>query len=132
MGKLRYAVLLGCELFFITVCDDDDDDDYDDDDNDDDGYAFMFCPKKYKYHKLPEVLPEKTTLTRDDAVKYYTEMQSIRRMEAEASKLYKERVVRGFCHLYTGQVLFHNVLICLIFYLPNWNNLFSTEFIFSC
>lgn len=62
-----------------------------------------FDLKKYKYHKLPEVLPEKTTLTRDDAVKYYTEMQSIRRMEAEASKLYKERVVRGFCHLYTGQ-----------------------------
>jgi len=56
-----------------------------------------------KYHKLDSVLPAHTMLSRDDALRYYTQMQQIRRMEAEASKLYKEKVIRGFCHLYTGQ-----------------------------
>lgn len=33
----------------------------------------------------------------------YTEMQTIRRLEGAAGNLYKEKVVRGFCHLYSGQ-----------------------------
>lgn len=33
----------------------------------------------------------------------YTQMQMIRRLEGAAGNLYKEKVVRGFCHLYSGQ-----------------------------
>ena len=44
------------------------------------------------------------TVTRDDALKLYRRMQTIRRMETAAGNLYKEKAIRGFCHLYSGQV----------------------------
>lgn len=42
-------------------------------------------------------------LTREDGLRYFTEMVVIRRMEGAASELYKEKAIRGFCHLYAGQ-----------------------------
>ncbi|XP_065216782.1 pyruvate dehydrogenase E1 component subunit alpha, mitochondrial-like [Planococcus citri] len=62
-----------------------------------------FEVKPFKLHKL-ESGPETTvTLSRDDALKYYTQLQTIRRIEAAAGNLYKEKIIRGFCHLYSGQ-----------------------------
>merc|ERR1711887_301319 len=52
---------------------------------------------------LDNAPPTEATITAEEAVKYYTEMQTIRRMELKADQLYKQKVIRGFCHLYDGQ-----------------------------
>jgi len=63
--------------------------------------SFDYHP--YKLHRLDSGPATSTTLTRDDALKYYHEMVTIRRMETAAANLYKEKAIRGFCHLCSGQ-----------------------------
>jgi len=62
-----------------------------------------FDVKPCKLHKLEQGPASSVTLSRDDALKYYRDMQMIRRMETAAGNLYKEKTIRGFCHLYSGQ-----------------------------
>ncbi|VDM95315.1 unnamed protein product [Thelazia callipaeda] len=62
-----------------------------------------FQTKPYKLHRLESGPSQNVTVTREDALNYYRKMTTIRRMETAASNLYKERLVRGFCHLYSGQ-----------------------------
>jgi len=52
-----------------------------------------------------EIDPPPYTLdtTKQDLKKMYYDMASIRRMEMSADRLYKEKKIRGFCHLSTGQ-----------------------------
>jgi len=57
----------------------------------------------YKLHKLEEGPATSCTLTRDEALRIYREMVVIRRMETAAANLYKEKAIRGFCHLCSGQ-----------------------------
>lgn len=58
----------------------------------------------YKVHKLGDSPSTSVSVTRDDALKMYNNMQTIRRLETNAGNLYKEKIIRGFCHLYSGQV----------------------------
>uniref|UniRef100_A0A182TLB5 Pyruvate dehydrogenase E1 component subunit alpha n=1 Tax=Anopheles melas TaxID=34690 RepID=A0A182TLB5_9DIPT len=62
-----------------------------------------FETRAFKLHNLEEGPSTKVTLTKEDALKYYGQMYTIRRMETAAGNLYKEKVIRGFCHLYSGQ-----------------------------
>ncbi|KAG1656009.1 putative pyruvate dehydrogenase E1 component subunit alpha, mitochondrial [Nymphon striatum] len=62
-----------------------------------------FQIKPFKLHRLESGPATEATITREDALKYYKEMQMIRRMETAAANLYKEKIIRGFCHLYSGQ-----------------------------
>ena len=68
------------------------------------GQWVTLCLQPYKLHKLEDCTASKFTVTRDDAIKYYREMFTIRRMETAAWTLYEEKAIHGFCHLYSGQV----------------------------
>lgn len=61
--------------------------------------------KPFKLHKLEGVQGPATevTVTRDEGLKIFQQMVTIRRLEASANSLYKEKIIRGFCHLYAGQ-----------------------------
>ncbi|KAL7983724.1 hypothetical protein Chor_000600 [Crotalus horridus] len=63
----------------------------------------IFEIKKYELHRLEEGPPTTTVLTREQGLQYYKTMQTIRRMELKADQLYKQKIIRGFCHLYDGQ-----------------------------
>eukprot|EP00123_Amoebidium_parasiticum_P001461 comp12559_c0_seq1/m.7560 comp12559_c0_seq1/g.7560 ORF comp12559_c0_seq1/g.7560 comp12559_c0_seq1/m.7560 type:complete len:396 (-) comp12559_c0_seq1:122-1309(-) len=54
-------------------------------------------------HKLDQGPATKATMTDEEGLKWYRQMQVIRRMETAASDLYKAKFIRGFCHLYSGQ-----------------------------
>lgn len=62
-----------------------------------------FETKPFKLHNLETGPPTSGTITRDQAIDFYKQMQIIRRLETSAGNLYKEKIVRGFCHLYSGQ-----------------------------
>ncbi|XP_055629002.1 pyruvate dehydrogenase E1 component subunit alpha type II, mitochondrial-like isoform X2 [Toxorhynchites rutilus septentrionalis] len=69
------------------------------------GYATeaTFETRAYKLHHLDNGPATTVCVNRDEALKYYGQMYTIRRMETAAGNLYKEKIIRGFCHLYSGQ-----------------------------
>ncbi|XP_033964692.1 pyruvate dehydrogenase E1 subunit alpha 1b isoform X1 [Pseudochaenichthys georgianus] len=62
-----------------------------------------FDIKECELHRLEDGPPLKAELTREQGLQYYRVMQTVRRMELKADQLYKQKIIRGFCHLYDGQ-----------------------------
>lgn len=62
--------------------------------------------KPYKLHKLEKGPATSATLTSEDALSMYEKLAVIRRIETASGNLYKEKSVRGFCHLYSGKKMY--------------------------
>ena len=56
-----------------------------------------------KLHRLTEGPKNSIETTADEMVALYKQMQLIRRVEVACDQLYKQRMIRGFLHLYNGQ-----------------------------
>ncbi|XP_066906447.1 probable pyruvate dehydrogenase E1 component subunit alpha, mitochondrial isoform X3 [Halyomorpha halys] len=67
------------------------------------GVAYQ-VDKPFKLYKLSVGPDSKVDITKEDALRYYKQMVVIRRMENLLANLYKNQEMRGFCHLYAGQV----------------------------
>jgi len=68
----------------------------------------------YKLHRLDEGPATSTTLTRDEGLRLYREMVTVRRMETAAANLYKEKAIRGFCHLCSGQEAIYSGMLAAL------------------
>ena len=58
----------------------------------------------YKLHRLKDGPSREVELSRTDLLQFYREMTIIREMEERARDLYREKKIRGFLHVYIGQV----------------------------
>lgn len=59
--------------------------------------------RPYKLHHLTASPSDVVETTKDELLKFYREMALYRRVEIVSDTMYKQRLVRGFCHLYDGQ-----------------------------
>ncbi|KAH8377017.1 hypothetical protein KR093_002753, partial [Drosophila rubida] len=65
--------------------------------------CLVHLPTEFKLHRLEYGPDTLVSLRRSEAALYYRQLMALRRLEATAAQLYEEQLVRGFCHLYTGQ-----------------------------
>ncbi|CAD7077265.1 unnamed protein product [Hermetia illucens] len=59
--------------------------------------------KPFELHLLDEGPSRTVELTKEEAIKITTQMNTIRKLETVAANLYRSKLIRGFCHLYSGE-----------------------------
>ena len=59
----------------------------------------------FKLYKLDQGPENKCEVSKEELLQHYENMVYWRRLEIVADTLYKQRLIRGFCHLYDGQVV---------------------------
>ncbi|KAL5598894.1 hypothetical protein BROUX41_003785 [Berkeleyomyces rouxiae] len=70
--------------------------------SDDQPFSVTLSDETFETYEL-DPPPYTLEVTKKELKKMYTNMVTIRQMEMAADRLYKEKKVRGFCHLVTGQ-----------------------------
>jgi len=65
--------------------------------------ATFTVSRPFKVHRLEDAPSNTVTTTKEEMLKFYREMSLYRRVEIVADNMYKQRLIRGFCHLYDGQ-----------------------------
>ncbi|KAI9325979.1 dehydrogenase E1 component-domain-containing protein [Zopfochytrium polystomum] len=65
-------------------------------------YSVPFPADTFNTHHFPEP-PRDTTVTGKELMDMFRTMVQIRRLETASDQLYKSKMIRGFCHLSTGQ-----------------------------
>lgn len=60
--------------------------------------------KPFKLHRLEQSLPTTSTINRNEALELIKNIIYIRVMENEIAHMYQKKMIRGYCHLYIGQV----------------------------
>jgi len=69
---------------------------------DDTKFGVQLSPESFEGYIIDPPSTE-LNVSKTELKKMYLDMVTIRRMEMAADKLYKEKKIRGFCHLSTGQ-----------------------------
>ncbi|WEW61762.1 alpha subunit of pyruvate dehydrogenase [Emydomyces testavorans] len=69
---------------------------------DDKPFTIKLSDESFETYEL-DPPPYTLEVTKKDLKQMYRDMVSIRRMEMASDRLYKEKKIRGFCHLSTGQ-----------------------------
>merc|ERR1711977_766432 len=71
-------------------------------DKDDEPFQVHLSDESFETYEL-DPPPYTLDVTKKELKQMYYDMVAIRRMEMAADRLYKEKKIRGFCHLSTGQ-----------------------------
>ncbi|KAJ3065788.1 alpha subunit of pyruvate dehydrogenase [Podochytrium sp. JEL0797] len=66
-------------------------------------WSFAFAPEDFETHNFEALPAASTPSTKAELLDLYLQMQRIRRLETASDQLYKSKLIRGFCHLSTGQ-----------------------------
>jgi len=65
--------------------------------------TYKFHENSFQTHECDGPQLQEVTVSKEDMISYYRQMFTVRRMEIASDTMYKQRQIRGFCHLYDGQ-----------------------------